>query len=377
MCRESRPKRPLGFRLGRRFRSYKLLVTSYEAGKGRTVDSIAAARTRVDLWYNDRNISADVAPMLESFEYHSYATGQIDDISVTLKDPDDRWCNSWFPDKDARLRAEIVWSEGSDERRLPCGTFAVDSPSYGDDRITIKALAASASLSIRREAKAQQYRGVTLKQLATKIAARHAVKLIFVGVDTQPFGLLEQKDKADLPFLLQQCNQWGYCLKIRSNELVIYDQAEIDAQGPLLTIERRNGILIAGSDSFTEESVEQYRGCRVTYQHPDAGKLMAIYMPKGEAQEGPLLSVRGHVANGAEAYALAQATYENAVRDNVSGDVTVLGDNRLVAAVTVACSGWGRFDGVYTVDQADHTVADGWQTKLKLVKTMIGAAVEG
>ncbi len=224
--------------------------------------TVKLPRARVDLWYDDVDVSADVTPHLEAFEYADYGSGQVDDLQVAIKDPDDRWCHEWHPDQGARLRAEIVSFDGSQERRLPCGEFVIDTPTYGaPGQITLKATSAAVTTSLRRQKKTRQWQHVTLKQLADRIAADQAVTVYMVGQDTPPITKVIQKDESDLEFLLRMCQRQGYTLKVDSGRLVICRQSDIDSAAAVATIWRGGDVAVDWS--FSQEWMEKYRACTV------------------------------------------------------------------------------------------------------------------
>ena len=353
------------------------------------MQAIHAASTAVQIWYNDRDISADIAPMLVSFEYSDFAAGKIDDLQIVLTDPDGRWCGNWYPDKDARIRAKIIWAEGPIRRELPCGTFSVDEPEYSSPGLmTIKATAVSLGNTLRRERHTQHWKRATLKEIARRVAIDQKADLQFRGEDTPPLSKLEQKDESDLGFLLRICEREHYGLKFDSGpdagkrqRLIIYQRTSSDASPAVMTI-RREMLDVAADDgiirvdwSFRERNVDTYRACKVRYNHPDSGLLTATYPPQsnepqpaGADVDGHVLIIRKHCENQAEAIRLAKAEFLRANRNNVECDMTTIGDTRLSAGLNVNLEGWGKLDGKYAIDEAVHTVVSGYSTKLQMVR---------
>jgi phage protein D len=335
-------------------------------------EAVHARRTEVRLWYNDRDISADVAPMLVSFEYTDFASGLVNDIQVSIKDPDGRWLGSWWPDTGARLRAKIVQTEGPIERVLNCGEFVIDSPSYTHPGvIALKATSASVKTSLRREKKTRRWENITLKGLAEHIAREHGVGIGFKGADTPPIAKAEQKDQSDLEFLLQQCEREGFALKVgldldSLNSLIIYPRAQYDGAKPVVTIDRTDGTVIGYT--FSQDGLESYRACKVVYRHPDKKMLSSIYTPRDAPEDGQVLCVRRHLGSQSEAIRVAKATYELANRNRRACDMTRIGSVHIHAGVTVKLTGWGVMDGKYAVDEVRHTVGAGYQNGLKLAK---------
>lgn len=333
------------------------------------METIAAARATVELEYDGTDITADIEPFLQSFEYTDFGADQVDDIQVTLADPDGRWRGSWYPEKGATLRAGIRWSEGAVSRKLDCGTFVVDTPEYGGppDAITLKATSASISTSMRRQARARQWKGVTLGQLVQKIGTEHGTTIKLSGPDTPTLVKIEQKRESDLAFLTRICGREGYALKVESNRIIIYRRATIDAQTPALTIRRGSDNIV--SYRFADDRVNTYAACQVKYQHPGKGLLTATYTdPNADSQNGQTLQVSEHCGNQAEAIRRARAKLELANRGRRTCEMQLQGDVRLMSGITLTLTGFGVNDGRYTVDEARHAVDSGYKTTLKLVR---------
>lgn len=333
------------------------------------METIAAARTEIKLWYNDVDISADVAPMLVSFEYHDFASGQVDDLQVSFKDPDRRWLNEWYPDEGARLRAAIIWTEDNITRALPCGEFVIDTPQYSHPGvITLKGTAASVTTSLRRQKRTREWRAVTLKAIAKKIAEEQGVIMLFQGSDTPVIAKVQQKDESDLKFLLEVCEREGYGLKVESNRLVVYPRDEFDSNEPVRTIELGSSAVLGYQ--FTEDKVNTYKACKVRYKHPDKGYVEVTYTPHDAVENGQVLVIRTHVGSEAEALRIAKAKLDLANRSRISCEMELVGDVRLVSGVNVTLAGWGVLDGKYAIDEATHTKATGYRTKLKMIKVI-------
>ncbi|MCE5315159.1 MAG: contractile injection system protein, VgrG/Pvc8 family [Armatimonadota bacterium] len=338
------------------------------------METIAAARVRVKLWYNDKDISASIEPMLVAFEYTDYASGQVDDIQVMLKDPDGRWLHELFPEEGSTLKAKIVWSEGSIQKSLPCGVFTIDAPEYDDPPgiVSLKGTAASVTTSIRRDKKTKRFENITLKQLASKIAAEQNVSIFFRDEDTPPLAKVEQKDESDLAFLLRQCQREGYALSVDTsksagaNQLVIRKRVNADSAESTMILKRHGGIV--EKCRFGGESLETYRACEVKYKHPDKGLLTYTYIPPNAPNTGQVLTVRKHAGDLAEAIRMAKAELELANRERVKCDMTCTGTTDLVSGIVVTLSGWGKYDGRYAVDEAKHTINPAYKTGLYLVK---------
>ncbi|MCE5199908.1 MAG: contractile injection system protein, VgrG/Pvc8 family [Armatimonadota bacterium] len=334
------------------------------------METVNAPRTVVNIIYNDHNITTSLAPYLISFEYTDFASDQVDDISISINDPDGRWCNRDYPTASTRITASIIDIGEASQSELKCGSFIVDSPSYAAPGVmTIKATSASIVTSLRKQAEAKRWEHITLKQLAQQLAAKHGTTIIFESADTPQISKADQKDESDLAFLLRVCKREGYALKTESNRLVIVKRSEWDARTANLTLYRDGGIV---SDwSFEEDRDAVYSSCIVRYKPPKAKKMLeAVYAPENAPENGQVLIVREHVGSQAEAERVAKARYEAANRGRFKGNLICVGSTTLCSGMSIKLSGWGVYDGRYAIDEARHSVSPGYTTTLAVVKLL-------
>ena len=106
-----------------------------------------ARRARVQISYNGKDITKDLAPYLKSFEYSDNAEDKSDEVQITLEDRDLLWCGDWFPEKGDTVEATIIVTDDSVETRLPCGSFEVDEVESDGPPNTVKIKAVSVPLS--------------------------------------------------------------------------------------------------------------------------------------------------------------------------------------------------------------------------------------
>jgi phage protein D len=338
---------------------------------------IDAARVVARVVYKGRDRTADVAPFLEELEYTDYASGKVDDLQISFRDPEGLWRNDLYPGHGAKLYVEIVQSAPFDgaqgaslqgwPKTLKCGTFVVDSPEYSGppDVITLKGTSASVTTSIRRQKRSRFWIHTTLKQLAEKIAAEEGVKVVFEGPDTPPLAKCEQKMVSNLDFLLRSCQNEGRALKVESDRLVICERSKWDARRALVAISKGQSNII--SYSFGEDHIDTYRACKLRYKHKDVGVLTVVYTPPNAPASGPVLVIREPVGSHAEALRRARAKLELANRGKISCEMELKGDVGLASGVTVKVAGWGTWDGKYAIDEAVHRLPD-YRVRLKMVK---------
>lgn len=56
-------------------------------------------QVRALVLYDNRDISADLAPYLKSISYTDHLSGEADDLTLTLEDRAGLWQGAWMPEK--------------------------------------------------------------------------------------------------------------------------------------------------------------------------------------------------------------------------------------------------------------------------------------
>lgn len=103
-------------------------------------------QVRAQVLYDNKDISADLAPYMKSISYTDHLSGEADDLTLTLEDRAGLWQGAWMPEKGATLDVSLLrtsWNAPDGlEETLPLGLFAVDeiesrgAPSEADIRAT-------------------------------------------------------------------------------------------------------------------------------------------------------------------------------------------------------------------------------------------------
>jgi phage protein D len=316
---------------------------------------------RIDLIfkYENKDISVDLAPYVESVEFTDNASGEADSFSLSLEDRGRRWQGDWFPEKGARIEAALLarnWREDNRDIEFPCGAMEIDEIELGGppDKISIKALSVYCSGSIK-EARSQGWENVTLKQVAEEIAGRHGLELLYDAEYNPNFDRKDQNEEADSAFLLNLCNDAGLCLKFSDGRLIIYDEAEYEQKEPAFVLEKGKADIL--SYGFKSKTSEVYKAARVSYRQ---GKKKATFTGGAEAPDadgtGRVLKINKKVASPAEADRLAQKKLREKNRGQNTASFTIAWRPDAAASSMVEIKGFGVFDGRYMLDKAQHTV---------------------
>ena len=126
-------------------------------------------KTLFDVIYQNVNITAHMSPDVLSMSYTDNEDGQVDDISIILKNDDGKWSGDWTPKKGDFIDLSF---KPINQIVLECGKFQVDGITCSGPPSVVEVTAVSVPVSsgIRRDLKSNAWEKTTLKDIATSIA---------------------------------------------------------------------------------------------------------------------------------------------------------------------------------------------------------------
>ena len=355
---------------------------------------MAVLQTTLSVSIAGRDISADLAPDLLSFEYCDVEKDEADEVSITVKDETGRWAGSWRPEGGELVTASIMSgiAPGIPTGVLPCGTFHVDSMRVSGSPRTFEMRAVSIPINtpIRRKAKTRAWEKTDLRSIAEKIAGEAGLTLLYDSEDEPPsYDRADQDRESDLKFLSRLANDCGCSVKVSDDRLVIFDQRTYEKKPAVKTITL--GVSAVLSWDLSAEQSQKYKSVTVSYRDPKAKKkgTAAGYRETGSGkdpikgrqnpavhaytytdptvEEGQEFRIKRRAKSTAEAERIARAKLRQLNARAVTGSVTMIGDTDLVAGVVVAVAGFGSFDGNFIIERAAHSVSSsGYTTSLSL-----------
>lgn len=335
-----------------------------------------ARRAVLELRYNGKDVTQDITKSLTDFQYNDAASGSLDDLTVTLEDRERNWQGPWSPVEGDQLVAAIRtvnWDKPGEVKKLPLGTFEVDSIDFSGppDTISIKAVSLPVTSEVRMQRSSRSWEKTNLKTVAAQVAKRAKLKLIYEAQDNPSYDRLEQSEVSDLAFLLNTATQEGIAIKVSSGSLVLFDEQEYEQKEVVATIVR--GEANVTDYSFTYNTAyAAFRACTVTYT-PSQGKesLKATYTPQGAPKSGPILKINEQVDSQADAMRLARKRLREKNKEGGKGTLSLMGDLRMAAGLTINIKGWKRFDGKYIIESARHSIgSSGYTTSLDIRKVL-------
>lgn len=323
------------------------------------------------LTYEQKDITADIAPYLLSFTYTDYLGEQSDELQVDFEDVDGRWLRSWFPEQGDRLSLScgdqftglINWGN------FEIAEIEAESSSRGGT-VSLKALSTGITKA-SRTLQAKPFENMSLADIVKVIAAR--LKLTVSG-SIAPIKIkrITQYQERDVEFLARLAKQYGHTFKIVGDKLVFTQNTELAKQEAVLFMQPENllrwrirdlikGVpdkaVVTGYDPKKKKAITSERKTkplRPKSKRTTSGDTLKITPNKGESQE--------------EINARADAALSDAQEERCAGSITVFGNALLVAGQVIELRQMGKFSGKYLIKQARHDYSRmrGYTTDLEI-----------
>ena len=244
--------------------------------------------TLLVITYNDKDISTDIQPYIQSFSYHDNSKLEIDDIDLSLENIDKRWFGEeWFPEDGDSITASIVkrrWDDELIEETLPCGKFYVDQIDFYPGSVSIKALAIPSAGNLTKQENSKGWEKISLKNIAMDICNKHSMKLEYYSEKDETFERIDQDKETDLAFLTRICTDQGLNLKATENKVVIFDKEEFYEKEAVISVSSLDTDMIIDY-KFSHTTKEIYDKVEVSYYDPEKKKLVRETYTKDELEE--------------------------------------------------------------------------------------------
>lgn len=315
----------------------------------------------VQLEYEQRNITNDVAPYLLELTYTDSLTGKSDDLEVVLADPDNKWADAWYPGHGDTLSVSFGWKGG--HRRV--GRFEIDEIELIDAarQVRIRALATGISRSVRT-IEHREYEATTLDAVARQVAQRQGLELVG-RIEPIKLDRLTQQE-SDLSFLAQLASEYDYAFKVVGSRLVFHSISDLAGAPPSATLARTDvtGLRLRDQIRTVPKAISNKR------QDPSSGQLISYQIENGETVAVPSSKTQTATSSdtrkrrrrsaGADAdKARAAADLARELRERTTGSWSREGSPDLFSGQTVTLTGGGKLGGKYLVTSARHSFRRG------------------
>lgn len=332
-------------------------------------------KTRLKMLFgkNGVDVTQDITPDLLSFSYSDKESMEADEITLTLKDETGKWAGIWKPDGGEVIKAYILpGTVQKAEGRLYCGKFFVDEIGISGlpQQIEIKAVSIPLNTPLRKKLKTKAWESKDLKGIAEQIAKNGGLKLVFDSKINPKYERQDQSRKSDLKFLMGLCEEAGISMKVTDSTLVLFDQSSYEDKKPVATI--TCGKSYVSSYRFTMAQSDTYKSCTIKYRDPQTRNIITYtYVDPDEDENGQEYTMKIRATSKEEAERLTRAKLRKLNARQITGDLSVIGDIKMLAGNVIECKNFGKsVDGKYIIENANHTVSGsgGYTTSVALRK---------
>lgn len=311
--------------------------------------------------YGKTNITADIEPHLIELTYTDNLEGESDELTVAFEDISGKWIRQWYPTQGDKLNAAIGYKGGL---LTDIGAFEIDEVEYNyhPSYIQIKALSTGIGKT-NRTLKPKAYENTTLKQIVGIVAEK--LKLKVVG-SIKPISIkrVTQYQERDVEFLARLAREYHHSFKIVGEQLVFTDKDELGKAEAVAVLEERDTISITLRDRIKDTAKEvdvsgyDVNGKKVIKKRKKA-KALRENMKQAKGASGDTLKVvtRGETQEQIDARADAALAEQN--DDQTAGNITLIGNPKLVAGSTLLLRNLGIFSGKYLIKSSRHTISRG------------------
>ncbi|WP_302292827.1 MULTISPECIES: phage late control D family protein [Pseudomonadati] len=336
-------------------------------------------RVSLQVSINGHDAASAIDPALLDFKFTDNASGKADEIRLSLHDRDGKWHGDWRPALGMDVTATLVardWEQEGVDLSLPCGTFRIDELEFSGppDKVDIKAVSSALTTGLRDEKKTQAWESFSLRKLAGDVAGRNGLELMYDGPE-HTFSRQDQREESDLAFLQRLSTERGMNCKVHDGKLILFDGAGADGRGASLTIPRKGSLYSPTSYRFRESSSGTgYSKAKVAYTDPTSGTTheAEVSAPKENVQpDEKTLQLNKRVESSAEAIRLGKSGLRQTNKNKDKATIEIMGNPGLVAGIVIGLTGFGKLDGSYFVEKAEHAVSSsGYRTSAEIRRTL-------
>lgn len=330
-----------------------------------------ARRVELEILYNNKH---DIAPYVGSFSFTDNSD-KTDDISITLADRDKKWLNEWFVESGDTLNVKIKlknWKKQGDNRELNLGKFEVDQVTYSET-VTINAVSAPITSSIRSVKKTKAWEKVRLKKIVSDIAKKSKLKVVYESNYNPYYKRKDQDEQSDLEFIEELCKDDGLCVKVSNEQLVVFEEYKFDAAKPKYTFTKDKSNIV-GTPSFSRNAKNIYKACEIKYHNEDKDKTYrAYYETKDVFANDNTLRFKEECSEVFDATTLkhkARSRLREQNKNEWKLSISLVGDIAFSTGDNFMLVGYGKFDGKYNIESINHSIGGGYTVDISARKCL-------
>ena len=192
-------------------------------------------------------------------------------------------------------------------------------------------------------------------------AVSNRLKLKLVGkIRHIPIQRITQYQERDVEFLARLAREYHHSFKIVGNQLVFTDKDELGQSQPVVVLDESECISLRLRDRIkdTAKQVEikgfDTSGKKVLKKSKKATALRPK-MKQALAASGDTLKITTRGESQEQIDARGDAALSEQNEDQSAGDITLIGNPKVVAGSTILLKNLGVFSGKYLIKQSRHT----------------------
>ncbi|MBO5145007.1 MAG: LysM peptidoglycan-binding domain-containing protein [Lachnospiraceae bacterium] len=306
-----------------------------------------ARRVELHIAYEHVDITDDITGDVNSFSYKDKASGESDEISLSIQDREKKWMSGLIPSKGDHISAVprfFDWLGDGDCWEMYCGEFEVDDVSISGPPAVcgINAVSIPRSKAFNEEERTKNWENVTVQEVAEEIANRAGISLYYEA-DEIPIQSLEQDKQTDCKFLYSVCEQYGLAMKVFAEKIVIFNEAEYEEAEPVAVLRYEE----FKKYTYNSTLAGTYTGAKISYTDPGTGEDHIVMVGDGNR----IMEINQEADSAADAQRKAVAELNNANKKAVTFSGTLMARKELIAGSCINLEGFGIPDGKYYIDE--------------------------
>lgn len=332
-----------------------------------------ARRANVTIIIEGKDVTKDLEPYRTALSYTDVLEGESNTAQISLHDRERLFIADWFPKRGDSAEislSKLNWTGESDSDSVSFGIFEIDeienkvSASSGNTA-SIKLNSIANKSELRSIDKSRSWEKVKLSKIATDLTQEAGLELFF-DADDVDIERAEQKETSNLKFLHKLCKDNGLCLRVSNGKVIIFDIDKFERQEPVTTLTYGDENIISFSGKATISKI--YKSARVKYQHGKQAEKFDYKFDDPEKSDGMTLEINQKVDSPAEAEKLAKKKLKEKNREEITVNLSVIGDFIYLAGQTLELKDFGFYDGRYMIKKVSHDVGKGYTCSLEMYK---------
>ncbi|ENF3045106.1 phage late control D family protein [Escherichia coli] len=326
------------------------------------------------LWYLQKNITTDIAPYVTRVTYSDNIKSESDTIDVELEDSDGRWMDKWYPGKGDTLTLKMGYKG---ETLLSCGTFSIDEieVSAPPSVVSVRGVATSVNQALRTKS-SRGFENTTLAAIAGRIAKKHQLTLSGT-IENIRIDRVTQYAETDVGFLRRLAGEYGYAVKVVSDQLIFSHLTSLRSQEPVRQLTPQDIARFSLHDTINRI----YRSAKVKHQNSKDKKLIVYeadggtresdkQLSKGKTVSADTLKVNSRAGDPESARIKADSALAKNNEYQQNGSLTLAGTPQLTAGNKIELSGFGQLSGDWLITSARHVFerSSGYTTELEVAR---------